>query len=52
MSASLLNAAVIIAQILLVLAMVAFTGGVSVARMLAPGAPERQRYRRGRQERR
>ena len=33
--------------ILLVLAMVAFTGGVSVARMLAPGAPDRQRYRRG-----
>ena len=39
-------------SILLVLAMVAFTGGVSVARMLVPGAPERQRYRRGRQERR
>ena len=33
-------------SILLVLAMVAFTGGVSVARMLAPGAAERQRYRR------
>ncbi len=33
-------------SILLVLAMVAFTGGVSVARMLAPGAPDRQRYRR------
>jgi multicomponent Na+:H+ antiporter subunit F len=33
--------------ILLVLAMVAFTGGVSVARMLTPGAPHRQRYRRG-----
>ncbi|MBK8446201.1 MAG: hypothetical protein IPL41_05775 [Micropruina sp.] len=32
--------------ILLVLSMVAFTGGVSVARMLAPGAPDRQRYRR------
>ena len=32
--------------ILLVLAMVAFTGGVSVARMLAPGASDRQRYRR------
>lgn len=38
--------------ILLVLAMVAFTGGVSVARMLAPGAADRQRYRRGREERR
>ena len=36
-------------SILLVLAMVAFTGGVSVARMLAPGTPDRQRYRRGRQ---
>lgn len=33
-------------SILLVLAMVAFTGGVSVARMLAPGAADRQRYRR------
>ena len=32
--------------ILLVLSMVAFTGGVSVARMLAPGAPARQRFRR------
>ncbi|MFT4296492.1 MAG: monovalent cation/H+ antiporter complex subunit F [Micropruina sp.] len=37
-------------SILLVLAMVAFTGGVSVARMLAPGAADRQRYRRGVQE--
>ncbi|MFT4217579.1 MAG: monovalent cation/H+ antiporter complex subunit F [Micropruina sp.] len=36
--------------ILLVLAMVAFTGGVSVARMLTPGAPDRQRYRRDREE--
>lgn len=34
--------------ILLVLSMVAFTGGVSVARMMAPGAAHRQRYRRGR----
>lgn len=33
-------------SILLVLAMVAFTGGVSVARMLSPGAADRQRYRR------
>ena len=32
--------------ILLVLSMVAFTGGVSVARMLAPHAPDRQRYLR------
>lgn len=32
--------------ILLVLAMVAFTGGVSVARLLPPSAPDRQRYRR------
>lgn len=32
--------------ILLVMSMVAFTGGVSVARMLAPRAAERQRYRR------
>ena len=32
--------------ILLVLSMVAFTGGVSVARLLAPGAARRQRYRR------
>lgn len=32
--------------ILLVLSMVAFTGGVSVARLLAPRASERQRYRR------
>lgn len=32
--------------ILLVLSMVAFTGGVSVARMLAPRAAERQRFRR------
>ncbi len=32
--------------ILLVLSMVAFTGGVSVARLLAPRGPERQRYRR------
>lgn len=34
--------------ILLVLSMVAFTGGVSVARMMAPGAADRQRYRFGR----
>lgn len=32
--------------ILLVLSMVAFTGAVSVARLLAPRAPERHRYRR------
>lgn len=32
--------------ILLVLSMVAFTGGVSVARMLAPERQDRQRYRR------
>ena len=32
--------------ILLVLSMVAFTGGVSVARLLPPSAPDRQRYRR------
>ena len=32
--------------ILLVLSMVAFTGAVSIARLLAPRAAERQRYRR------
>ncbi|MFT3862470.1 monovalent cation/H+ antiporter complex subunit F [Micropruina sp.] len=34
--------------ILLVLSMVAFTGGVSVARLMAPKSADRQRYRRDR----
>lgn len=36
--------------ILLVLSMVAFTGGVSVARLLAPRVAERQRYLREEEE--